>query len=1120
MALSKIVSTNIEEIEKTFKLLESGERVFNLTFEEFALVLGISGSGKSSFLQWIAGDDNKLISKQEGIAEYTIDDGNRRIGGSSTQSKTLYPELVIDEATNSAFYDCPGFKDTRDTSHDIAATYFIKKLTDHAEKVKIVLVVDKHHVTTGADRHGFMELLEHVTKFLIDVNKFKGSIALIVSKVDNKTEKKNGSYVLVPDEIVIENIANFLRKIRDEIKTLLGSPKVEADKKIFYLKAIKIIDEMLFEKNGKLARIGIFRKPDEPGPLSEISILYDGKIKSREVVIQNINYVNVDKNDFGYSLSANSLKDVHEIVLRIDQKLWESFEKLTENIKLILNENFHLIYEKINVDVDFLAINPNLENECSSFSKNIKDGLKFLSILIRKIQSGNDPEEIANSVKTQSSLLTNLKIKSLESKVNEINKNAKYFSFLKQFTEKELRLWDIFFLNSKENLIVLQKDFNEKIAQIRKDSLNRMQQRIAEAGEILEKSLSLKLDKLNFKNLPSELDEKSSSLKKFLNDLQASESIVEKSITIENYFNVMKVDSTTNNVLSKMKFYSNIVEFLRKFNGETIQLNYQSINDNLIFNEKNKAWLHFLKDVYVKLSNYEIQNKRQENFDAINFIPWTKENFSKFCRKIDIYYQKFAFESINKEQFELLNHIIKISFKATETSCLNNNERLLVKGINVKFSDFITEDHKLKINCGSSMKSIDIFALNSVFIDKSLNHVGQVQMNVIAPKWHIEHTTIYLQGKTGEEIFPKKAKGGCYFGQKGTDGMPGNPGGPGGNFFGFGEEFKNFKNLEIIVYGGRGGKGQDGGDGADANGGESSKGGNGGDGGSQGTDGNTGSIELYSFPKTPYSFDIKFDKSPSNPDYYDKDTYKGEGGLPGEGGFPDDRKLFDLDDNNDRDKWRHDDLKGKRGGRGTYSVGKERSKIVFPMENMNDVLNRYQLFLYDEEFRTKDFLSFNETIQSFLKAKNDGYIANHSSSKKYKRETRSKDLQEFDEVATSSAGSRPIPIIGNFVNGIKILPEILFNPIAIDKQKSNVHNVPKPFSVNEITADFIQSGALLLDLILRKFTNKKYLQNSIEIATPQANKCIEAIEFVETMKRASDAKFDEYEMYESIMMKK
>src|SRR5277367_653677 len=203
------------QIRKTFQLLNDGDERIELydRHKNVTLILGNTGSGKTTFIQWIAGDNDKLIAKEVAQGEYIIEDGNR-IGTATIKSKTIFPELVLDQNTGAAYYDCPGFSDTRSTSNDIATSYFIKKVADHAENLRMVFVVSYPSVRKGVDRLDFMKLLRHSTDFIRDVDKFKTSIAMVVSKVENRNVKIGKNYSLVSDENVIVGIAGFLQDVR------------------------------------------------------------------------------------------------------------------------------------------------------------------------------------------------------------------------------------------------------------------------------------------------------------------------------------------------------------------------------------------------------------------------------------------------------------------------------------------------------------------------------------------------------------------------------------------------------------------------------------------------------------------------------------------------------------------------------------------------------------------------------------------------------------------------------------------------------------------------------------------------------------------------------------------
>jgi len=92
------------EIQETLKLLKEGDEKIRLVeeYKNVILVLGTSGSGKSTFIQWMAGENVEVISKKIN-GEFIIEDGNKRIGNSTTKSMTKFPELIVERQTNSSF---------------------------------------------------------------------------------------------------------------------------------------------------------------------------------------------------------------------------------------------------------------------------------------------------------------------------------------------------------------------------------------------------------------------------------------------------------------------------------------------------------------------------------------------------------------------------------------------------------------------------------------------------------------------------------------------------------------------------------------------------------------------------------------------------------------------------------------------------------------------------------------------------------------------------------------------------------------------------------------------------------------------------------------------------------
>jgi energy-coupling factor transporter ATP-binding protein EcfA2 len=140
--------TREDSQNEIYQLISDGEKkIDGNSFKEVILFVGITGSGKTTLTQFLAGDNDKLFSvavdeeTADETGEFLIID-NDKISNSTITSKTLYPEAIVDADTHEVLVDCPGFSDTRSTNYDIAATIFTKYLIDNVNAVKVVLVVN------------------------------------------------------------------------------------------------------------------------------------------------------------------------------------------------------------------------------------------------------------------------------------------------------------------------------------------------------------------------------------------------------------------------------------------------------------------------------------------------------------------------------------------------------------------------------------------------------------------------------------------------------------------------------------------------------------------------------------------------------------------------------------------------------------------------------------------------------------------------------------------------------------------------------------------------------------------------------------------------------------------
>ncbi|GFY45512.1 uncharacterized protein TNIN_165371 [Trichonephila inaurata madagascariensis] len=370
-------------IKTTFDLLKKGEINIELSdqHKSVILILGNTGSGKSTFTQWLAGDNSKLIAVEtnKGTGEFIIKDNNR-IGNSTIKSKTVFPELVIDPDTNSAYYDCPGFSDTN-TANDIATTYFIKKVIDYADSVKLVFLASHPSVRKGVDRLDFMKLMKHATDLVKDVAKFRNSIALVATKVDNQYVRQDKSFVLVESEKVIEAIADFLREVEKDL-------------------------------NG----------------------MKEGKEHVQRIIHEKLQFTKKDNDDFGYTVSERSKNDIGDLVETINKRIWcnvgfianeihERYRNLTENVRSKIKS--FVAEDSADIKAD--------QSEARSLSMKLKNGYN-IALILAGVENVTDIEDLARTLSRIDAEDANI----YKNYVLDIANQGKYLNFLQTVSDEKL----------------------------------------------------------------------------------------------------------------------------------------------------------------------------------------------------------------------------------------------------------------------------------------------------------------------------------------------------------------------------------------------------------------------------------------------------------------------------------------------------------------------------------------------------------------------------------------------------------------------------------------------------------------------------------------------------------
>ncbi|GIX77737.1 uncharacterized protein CDAR_303411 [Caerostris darwini] len=823
-------------IRNTFDLLKSGEEKIKLTeeYKNLILVLGDTGNGKSKFTEWITGNDDKLISKEtkKGTGEYIIvhsDDTSH----STITSHTIYPELIVDSTTNTPYYDCPGFKDTRSTSNDIATTYFVKGIVDYAETIKMIFIINYPSVRTGVHRHNFIELLRQAIDFVKNIDKFRNSIALVATKVDNQYIKQGGNFILVDTCKIIDAIGDFLQEVKDDLKTRSNINEAEA---LFCKNAVKFIEVLLAQDNEQYTRIGIFRRPDEPGALSEIALLKEEKNHILRMIHEKLSFTEKNSEDFGYTISGKSKNHISELVEEINKSVWNSTSRISEEIH---NYYRHLVAEIRSKIKSFVTTTESIDIDLSKareFSYRLKKGYDVISNLKEDIKCSTTSYELFKKI---SNIISNFDIQISNENVLNIESKGNYFNFLQVVSNKKLstRPWNELLSGVMNYLVESRRNILEDIQDAEKKIKSRILSCITDLATEMKAHYTRKMKQLEIQVLSQKLNKQYCVLQKMTEKLRSITTTIELVSTISENSNILGIKISDKYVVD-IENQGNYFEYLRLFCERELDIGSMAwvypIQELTHYIYESEKWYIFLDALYNKFSEYEVQRDKNK-YNVENLEDWgidekpqgiqiIADTFHQFLSKIDVFNIK-EYESIKditatELRLEELNHALCLTLKH-KINIIYKEPCILIKGDYIRMEEF-SPNRKAEMDLNDIQKNLltllqsgrykflNVFAMKTLFIDSDATFPG-IGMRFIAPKWEIKGTrNINLNGICGEPHWDERPKTVQHGGDSGKDGKAGKPGRPGGSFFCIGEHFVKGYNLTVTVNGGDGSSAQHG----------------------------------------------------------------------------------------------------------------------------------------------------------------------------------------------------------------------------------------------------------------------------------------------------------------------
>ena len=162
------------------EILISGikEMQLNANLGDAVFFMGDTGVGKSTLMTYTLGE--KLTISQIGLKPNLSGPLNSKIKiGHEKYSETSVPnQQMID---GKSFYDCPGFNDNKSRECDIANSFYLQRLFDLYERVKLVMVIDESYLTE-ARAHRLPNLVNKLRESFGTLESINKSVLLIINR--------------------------------------------------------------------------------------------------------------------------------------------------------------------------------------------------------------------------------------------------------------------------------------------------------------------------------------------------------------------------------------------------------------------------------------------------------------------------------------------------------------------------------------------------------------------------------------------------------------------------------------------------------------------------------------------------------------------------------------------------------------------------------------------------------------------------------------------------------------------------------------------------------------------------------------------------------------------------
>jgi energy-coupling factor transporter ATP-binding protein EcfA2 len=167
-------------------LADINRKAYGLSLEnkDVVLMLGNTGAGKSTFVNYMAG--RRLVAVSKNMRQVIdCEDPVVKIGHGVATSETAEPDFYVGEGDTEGLVlcDCPGFMDTRGAQIEVKNAYSLKLLAERSGGVKAIFIFVNYH-TLLADRAKNLQVTAKIMREFLghEVSRCCDSIYLMVTQ--------------------------------------------------------------------------------------------------------------------------------------------------------------------------------------------------------------------------------------------------------------------------------------------------------------------------------------------------------------------------------------------------------------------------------------------------------------------------------------------------------------------------------------------------------------------------------------------------------------------------------------------------------------------------------------------------------------------------------------------------------------------------------------------------------------------------------------------------------------------------------------------------------------------------------------------------------------------------